>query len=74
MMENIRVEKNLALKDIRKLAVSEKYASIASRLKTVPGVGTITAITLITEIEDMNRFKCFEKITHYYIIQNKSRR
>ena len=65
MMENIRVEKNLVLKDIRKLAVSEKYAPIASRLKTVPGVGTITAITLITEIEDMNRFKSFEKLNAF---------
>lgn len=65
IVEDIRAERILILKAIRKLAISEKYQPIISKLKSVPGVGPITAITLVTEIEDMNRFSNFEKLNAF---------
>lgn len=41
------------------------FSSIAPLLLTVPGIGFITTMTLLTEIIDMNRFKTFEKLAAY---------
>jgi len=41
---------------VRELSHSEKYATNMTLLRTIPGVGFITAITFLTEIEDINRF------------------
>lgn len=37
----------------------------ASLLMTIPGVGLITALTIISEIDDFNRFPTPEKLTRY---------
>ena len=44
------------LKKIRLLSRSEKYAKNITLLRTIPGVGPITAITFLVEIEDIERF------------------
>lgn len=41
------------------------FSLIVPLLLTVPGIGFITAITLLTEIIDMNRFKTLEKLAAY---------
>ena len=41
------------------------FSLIAPHLLTVPGIGFITAMTLLTEIIDMNRFKTLEKLAAY---------
>jgi transposase len=41
---------------IRKMSQGEKYASNMKLLTTIPGVGLITAITFLTEIENIERF------------------
>jgi transposase len=45
-----------ATRAIRKMAQGEKYASNMKLLTTIPGVGLITAITFLTEIENIERF------------------
>lgn len=45
------------LRKIRLLSCSEKYAENVKLLRTMPGIGPITAITFLTEIEDIKRFK-----------------
>ena len=44
------------LKKIRLLSRSEKYAKNITLLRTIPGVGPITAITFLVEIENIERF------------------
>lgn len=44
------------LRKVRLLSQSEKYAANIKLLRTVPGIGLITAITILTEIENMERF------------------
>jgi transposase len=43
-------------KDVRVLQNSEKFKSTMALLLTIPGVGPLTGITLLTEIVDINRF------------------
>lgn len=45
------------LRKIRTLSRSEKYATNMELLRTIPGVGFITAITFLTEIENIERFE-----------------
>jgi len=45
------------LKKIRLLSCSEKYAKNIALLRTIPGVGPITAITFLVEIENIERFE-----------------
>jgi transposase len=47
----------LVLRQIRVLAKKEKYVSGVRLLLTVPGIGLITAMRFLTEIENINRFE-----------------
>jgi transposase len=42
---------------IREMSRSDKYAQNMHLLRSIPGIGFVTAITLLTEVEDINRFK-----------------
>lgn len=50
---------------IRHLARQEPYNKIASCLDTVPGVSIITAMVLLTEIVDIERFKNIDHLASY---------
>ena len=41
---------------IRKMSQGEKYANNMKLLTTIPGIGLITAITFLTEVENIERF------------------
>jgi len=41
---------------VRHLSQSEKYHTMTNRLVSVPGIGMLTAMTIITEIYDISRF------------------
>src|SRR5665811_1768996 len=45
------------LRKIRLLSRSEKYERNIALLRTIPGIGPITAITFLTEIENIERFE-----------------
>ena len=45
------------LKKIRLLTRNEKYTKNFALLRTIPGIGTITAITFLVEIENIERFE-----------------
>jgi len=47
----------LVNRQIKALATKEKYASNVALLKTIPGIGLIAAMTLLTEIETIERFE-----------------
>jgi transposase len=60
LVEEAEQQRKLLLKttqQIQILAKSEKYATNMSLLRTIPGIGFITAITFLTEIEKIERFK-----------------
>ena len=65
MVEFIRKEKLLVLKDIRALLKKERYSVIAKYLISVPSIGPITTITMLTEIDDIKRFSNFERLNSF---------
>jgi len=50
---------------IRALATTCDYRNNVRILKTVPGVSTLTAMTLLTELYDITRFKTLDKLCSY---------
>ena len=65
MIEYIRHQKLAVLKDIRMLLKKERYNNTVAYLLSVPGIGPITAATLLTEIDDMKRFATFEQLNSF---------
>ena len=60
LVEEAEQQRKLLLEVTRKvrlLSSSEKYADNMALLRTIPGVGFITAITFLTEIENIDRFE-----------------
>jgi transposase len=50
---------------IRALSNTDDYRNNARILKTVPGISTLTAMTLLTELYDISRFKTLDKLCSY---------
>ncbi|WP_143959643.1 IS110 family RNA-guided transposase [Litoribacter populi] len=67
------VESGMALKknilnitrQIRELAESDRYRDNCDRLITIPGVGLVTAMNLLTQLGDIERFKTLDELCHY---------
>jgi len=47
---------------IRELSRTEPYKSRQELLRTIPGIGDITSMTLLTELETMDRFASFDRL------------
>ena len=52
-------------KRLRTLSISEIYAANYTLLTSTPGIGLITAMTMLTEIGDINRFDNFSKFNSF---------
>ena len=59
--EQLKIINNLLLV----LIETDKYKDSVKLLRTVPGVGTLTAITLLLELGDLGRFASAEKFASY---------
>ena len=51
--------------EVRKLHKLPKYKEDAKRLRQIPGIGPLTSVQLLIEIEDINRFKNFNHFNGY---------
>jgi transposase len=47
---------------IRKLAKTERYKNRQDLLRTIPGIGPLTAMIILTEIETIDRFATFDQL------------
>ncbi len=61
-LRGLLVEAN---KDILKLSQQERYKLNAKLLMSVPGLGRLTAMTLLTEIGDISRFSGLDRLCAY---------
>ena len=50
---------------IRALSLTDEYRDNVRVLKTIPGISTLTAMTLLTELCDIDRFKTLDKLCSY---------
>jgi transposase len=65
MMVHTRQQKVELTKQIKNLLNEPRYCALTKLLFSVPGVGHLTAATLLTEIGDMDRFSCLEKLNSF---------
>jgi transposase len=55
-----------ATKQVRILSRQERHQQMIKLLRSIPGVGAITALLLLTEIGDINRFKDLDALCDYF--------
>ncbi len=53
-------------KNIRALSKTEQYRANVQLLKIVPGISILTALTLLTELYTIMRFKSLDKLASYF--------
>lgn len=63
--KNLRASKLKVTRKIRALSISESYKQNTELLQTVPAVGLITAMELLTELETINRFMNIDHFASY---------
>jgi transposase len=64
-IEGQRREVLLITKKIQELIISSSYIDTASLLLSVPGIGPLTAATLLVEIADIKRFSTFAQLNSF---------
>jgi transposase len=52
-------------KQVVELSRSEKYSKKVQLLKSVPGIGTLVALEMLTELQDVERFSSADKLAAY---------
>jgi transposase len=57
--------KTETVKQIKILSESVCYKESIELLRSVPGIGLITAMEILTELEDINRFRNFDQLCSY---------
>lgn len=64
---NLLLRKNLLkmTREIRKASTDKKYEKIFKLLTSIPGIGLVTAMTIISELEDIKRFGNLDKLCSY---------
>jgi len=63
--KNLRAAKLKITRKIRLLSKTESYKQNSELLQTVPGIGLITAMELLTELETIDRFKDIDHLSSY---------
>lgn len=57
--------KKQAKRKVRELAKKEPFKKRVDLLRTIPGIGLVTAMKILTEIESIQRFKTLDKLCAY---------
>jgi len=65
VVEFLRKKQYSILKEIKELSQTENYRKNAELLISVPGIGLITAMSFLTEIEDIARFNNLDKFCSF---------
>jgi transposase len=63
--KNLRASIFKVNKQIRKLSQTANYQEQFTLLKSIPGIGLITAMTILTELETIDRFNNLDKLCGY---------
>jgi len=62
---NLRNKLLKVTKNIREASNDDTYSKLCKLLLTIPGIGIITAMTILSELESIKRFKSFDKLSSY---------
>lgn len=61
----LRAEILMLNKELKKLLTTPRYKEDGQLLTAVPGIGTLAAITLLVEIDNIKRFGCFAEFNSF---------
>jgi transposase len=61
----LSAEKKRITEEILELAKEEKYAKRVELLESIPGIGTLSALEILVEIQDITRFKTADELAAY---------
>ena len=64
-LQHLRTIINALNRDIRKLSRTEDYKTNVQLLRTIPGISTLTAMTFLTELCNIDRFQSLDKLASY---------
>jgi transposase len=64
-LDNVRQQVLEATRQLRALANQEHMKGQVELLRSVPGIGQLTALLLLTEIGDVNRFATFDRLSSF---------
>ena len=64
-LKNLRVSLLQTTKQIQALSKTEIYKELFTLLKSVPGIGAITAMTILTELENIDRFRNIDQLCDF---------
>ena len=65
LFDYLSVEKKTLTQEVIQLARDEKYASRLKLLKTIPGIGCLSAMEILVELQDISRFKTADELAAY---------
>jgi transposase len=54
-----------ATKRVRKLSVQSSFSPVQDLLRSIPGIGGVNAMIIMTELQDIRRFKTLDKLCSY---------
>jgi|WetSurMetagenome_2_1015567.scaffolds.fasta_scaffold107026_1 transposase len=63
--KNLRISILSMNKQIRQLSNTDRYKDKVKLLKSVPGIGLLTAMIILTELEEIERFSTIDKLCGY---------
>jgi transposase len=63
--KNLRASILNITKQVRQLSQTETYRGQVRLLRSVPGIGVLTAMTILTELESINRFRNIDNMCGY---------
>jgi transposase len=63
--ENLRLTVLEATREIRELSQNEIYTNQVQLLRSIPGIGLLTAMIFLTELETINRFSNFDQLCSF---------
>ena len=64
-VEHLRAQLLEINRTFRRIEKESQYSATIALLRTVPGIALITAMTLITELDEMSRFKNIDRLCSY---------
>lgn len=65
LFDYLSSEKKTLTKEVIQLAKEEKYAHKVRLLKSIPGIGGLSAIEILVEIQDISRFNTADELASY---------
>lgn len=65
VLKNLNAEMSAITKDLRLQSETSSYHEAVVLIQTIRGIGWLSAITLVLELESMERFKSFDQLASY---------